>query len=91
MQFGARLAKLAKQTEAAMQVNVHEAKSQLSKLIEAALRGEDVVIARGDVPVVKMVPVEKKKKFKIGLPEFIGMSCPDFLEPMSEEELQLWE
>ena len=74
-----------------MQVNVHEAKSQLSKLIEAALRGEEVVIARGDVPVVMVVPVVAKKKFRIGLPEFEGMSCPDFLEPMSEEELQLWE
>ena len=73
-----------------MQVNVHQAKTQLSKLIEAALRGEEVVIARGDVPVVRLLPVEKKK-FRIGLPEFAGMSCPDFLEPMSEEDLQLWE
>lgn len=74
-----------------MQVNVHQAKSQLSKLIEAALRGEEVIIARGDVPVVKVVPVAEKSKFIIGLPEFAGLSCPDFLEPMSEEELQLWE
>ena len=73
-----------------MQVNVHEAKSQLSKLIEAALRGEEVVIARGDVPVVKLVSY-KKKKFRYGIPELIGIPCPDFLEPMSEEELQLWE
>ena len=73
-----------------MQVNVHQAKTQLSKLIEAALRGEEVVIARGDVPVVRLLPVEKMK-FRIGLPEFAGMSCPDFLEPMSEEDLQLWE
>ena len=73
-----------------MQVNVHEAKSQLSKLIEAALRGEDVVIARDDNPVVRLVAFQKKK-FRMGVPELIGLSCPDFLEPMSEEELQLWE
>ena len=90
MQFGTRLAKLAKQKEGAMQVNVHEAKSQLSKLIEAALRGEDVVIARDDNPVVRLVPFQKKK-FRIGVPELIGLPCPDFLEPMSEEDLQLWE
>ena len=73
-----------------MQVNVHQAKTQLSKLIEAVLRGEDVVIARGDVPVVRLVTF-KKKKFRMGIPELIGLPCPDFLEPMSEEELQLWE
>lgn len=37
------------------QVNVHEAKSQLSKLIEAVLNGEEVVIARAGKPVVDLV------------------------------------
>ena len=73
-----------------MQVNVHEAKSQLSKLIEATLRGEEVIIARGDKPVVRLVPVQKKT-FRMDLPEFIGVPMPDFLEPMSEEDLSLWE
>ena len=90
MPFEVRLAKLANQMEDAMQVNVHEAKSQLSKLIEAALRGEDVVIARDDSPVVRLVPFQKKK-FKMDLPEFVGVPMPDFLEPMSEDELRLWE
>ena len=74
-----------------MQVNVHEAKSQLSKLIEATLRGEEVIIARGDKPVVRLVPVQKKQTFRMDLPEFIGVPIPDFLEPMSEEDLSLWE
>ena len=74
-----------------MQVNVHEAKSQLSKLIEAALRGEEVIIARGDVPVVRLEAVVAKKKFRFGVPGFEGISMPDFLEPMSEEDLKLWE
>jgi prevent-host-death family protein len=73
-----------------MQVNVHEAKTQLSKLIEAAVRGEEVIIAKGDVPVAVLVPF-RKKRFRMGIPELIGLPCPDFLEPMSEEELQLWE
>lgn len=73
-----------------MQVNVHEAKSQLSKLIEAALRGEEVIIARDSKPVVRLVAVAPRK-FKIGMPGFIGMPVPDFLEPMTEEELQEWE
>lgn len=37
--------------------NVHQAKTQLSKLIEAALAGEEVVIARNGVPAVKLVPI----------------------------------
>jgi prevent-host-death family protein len=73
-----------------MQVNVHEAKTQLSKLIEAALKGEDVVIARDGKPAVRLVAVAPKK-FKIGIPGFIGMPVPDFLEPMTEEELREWE
>ncbi|MFP3343926.1 type II toxin-antitoxin system prevent-host-death family antitoxin [Halomonas sp. SIMBA_159] len=43
-----------------MDVNVHDAKSQLSKLIERALAGEDVVIARRGKPMVRLVPVEQK-------------------------------
>lgn len=41
-----------------MQVNMLEAKTQLSKLVEAALRGEDVVIANRGKPVVKLVKAE---------------------------------
>ena len=73
-----------------MKYNVHAAKTQLSKLIEAALAGEEVIIARGSEPVVKLVPV-KKKKFKLGTHDGQFGETPDFLEPMSEEELRLWE
>jgi prevent-host-death family protein len=74
-----------------MQVKVHAAKTQLSQLIEAALRGEDVVIARGDKPVVRLVPV-KQTSFSFGLlAKELPDPLPDFLEPMAEEELRLWE
>lgn len=73
-----------------MQVNVHEAKTQLSKLIEAALRGEEVVIARDSVPAVRLEPI-RPKPFKLGMLEGQLGEIPDFLEPMSEEELALWE
>jgi len=36
-------------------VNIYEAKAQLSKLIESALKGEDVIIARANQPVVRLV------------------------------------
>ncbi len=44
------------------QFNVHDAKSNLSQLIEAALRGETVTIARRGIPAVRLVPVEQEKK-----------------------------
>jgi len=43
-----------------MKVNMLEAKSQLSKLVKAALEGEEVVIARDGTPAVRLVPIAKK-------------------------------
>jgi prevent-host-death family protein len=37
--------------------NIHEAKSQLSKLIDRALSGEEVIIAKAGTPVVRLVPI----------------------------------
>ena len=66
-----------------MQASVHEAKTNLSKLIEAAERGERVVITRHGVPAAELVPARKSKD-KVG-------EMPDaFLDPMSEEELADW-
>jgi prevent-host-death family protein len=45
-----------------MQVNVLEAKSQLSKLVKAALEGEEVIIARDGEPMVKLVPLSQPRK-----------------------------
>jgi len=45
-----------------MQVNVLEAKTQLSKLVKAALEGEEVIIARNGEPMVKLVPMKKPRK-----------------------------
>jgi prevent-host-death family protein len=74
-----------------MQVTIHAAKTNLSKLIEAALSGEEVVIAKGKTPVVKLVPVPKRAfKFDL-LKEKVKGPIPDFLEPMEEDELALWE
>ena len=79
-----------------MQVTVHEAKTQLSKLIRAVEAGEDVVIARGNKPVIRLVVVEEPaprtfaERLSGPLAHLSG-DMPDFLEPMSEEELAAWE
>jgi prevent-host-death family protein len=74
-----------------MIVNVHAAKTQLSKLIEAALAGEEVVIARGSEPVVKLVPietVEPERRFGALKGELV---VPDeFFDPLPEDELAAW-
>lgn len=41
--------------------NIHEAKSQLSKLIEHALEGEEVIIAKAGQPMVRLVPVRPQE------------------------------
>lgn len=45
-----------------MQVNIHEAKTQLSKLIAAAEGGEEVVIARAGKPAVRLVPCPPQRQ-----------------------------
>lgn len=72
---------------------IHEAKTNLSRLIEAAERGEDVVIARGKQPVVRLVPIGKppagQRKFGLFKGKF---TIPDdFWDPLPQEELDLWE
>ena len=42
-------------------VTIHQAKSQLSKLIARAEAGEEIVIARGKEPVVRLAPIAAKK------------------------------
>jgi prevent-host-death family protein len=43
-------------------VNMHEAKTQLSKLVEAALAGEDVVIAKAGKPMVRLVAIKEPRE-----------------------------
>ena len=73
-------------------VNMHEAKTSLSRLVERALAGEEVVIARNGEPLVKLVPVPKERKPRIpGRYKGQIWIAPDCFDPMTEEELALWE
>ena len=70
---------------------VHEAKTHLSRLIAAALDGEEVVIARGKTPAVKLVPVDSKPKRVPGAWKGRFTVPDDFFAPLSDDELALWE
>ena len=73
-------------------VTIHAANTQLSRLIEAALAGEDIVIAKGDKPVVRLVPIPQGKFEKFGVlpPGALGEG-PNFFAPIDEDELAAWE
>ncbi len=73
-------------------VTVHKAKTELSKLIRRALAGEEIVIARGDVPVVRLVPVvEEPPKRSFGVLRGELTVTPEFFEPLPPGELEVWE
>ena len=58
--------------------NVHEAKTNLSKLIEQALNGEEVVIAKAGKPLVRLVPVRDEKEDCFGMDVGKGWIADDF-------------
>ena len=73
-----------------MKVSIHAAQTNLSDLIDAALAGEDVIIAKDDKAVVRIVAIERLP-FQFGVLKGELGKGPDFFEPMSEDELALWE
>lgn len=72
---------------------IFEAKTNLSELIQSALRGEEVQITSGRErkPVVRLVPVEPlPASRRIGFLEGRGDVGPEFFDPLPEDELRLW-
>jgi len=74
------------------QVNIHDAKTHLSKLIERASQGEEFIIARAGKPVARLTaiePIERGRRFGA----MKGKAAVDdrFFEPLPEEEIGAWE
>jgi len=69
-----------------LQVNIHEAKTQLSKLIQEALKGKEVIIARGNKPLVRLdVLPDVRSQRKIGNAKGLILSmADDFDEPLDD-------
>ena len=68
-------------------VNIHEAKTQLSKLVDKAAKGESFIIAKAGKPMVKVVAITAKKK-----PKRLGfmkgeINVPDDFDRMGEAEI----
>ncbi len=70
---------------------IHQAKTNLSRLVERASKGEEVVIARGSKPVARLVPVgEVKGKRRPGALKGKLVVDAKFFEPLPESELKRW-
>lgn len=73
------------------QFSVHDAKTNLSRLIADALAGGEVVIARGNVPVVRLVPVAPRGRRQFGVLKGRIAIDGGFDEPLPEDELSGWD
>lgn len=69
-----------------VKVNLYEAKTQLSKLVERAARGEEIVIAKNGTPVARLVAMPKAVTRKRRLGQLAGRisTTPDFDAPLDE-------
>ncbi len=67
-------------------VNIHAAKSQLSRLLDAAVAGEEVIIAKAGKPVARLVPIEPKREpRKLGILAGQLHVSDDFDDPLPDE------
>lgn len=72
-------------------VNVHEAKTNLSRLLVKVEAGEDIIIARSGTPVARLVRFQKKGKRQFGSMKGRVRLDDSFFDPLPEEELAAWE
>ena len=74
----------------AAMVNVHEAKTHFSRLLERAHGGEEIILAKAGKPYARLVPLPPSGERRSG--QLAGLVVgPEFFEPLPEEELKLWE
>ncbi len=72
-----------------MSYTVHQAKTNLSRLIKEAEKGGEVIITRGKKPVAKIIPIANVAKKRI--PDMLKgqiWSAPDAFDPLTDEELR---
>ncbi len=73
-------------------VNIHDAKTHFSKLVESAMNGEETIIARSGKPVAKLVPISReKKKRRLGVLKGKIKISEDFDTPLPDDILNSFE
>jgi len=71
--------------------SVHAAKTNLSRLIQRAESGDEIVIARGKTPVAKLVPVKPARGRRFGAMRGRARVTAAFFEPLPPDEIARWE
>ena len=75
-----------------MQVNIHEAKTNLSRLLSQVEKGEEIIIAKAGKPIALLTKFsEEKPKRKLGRDSGLFEVPEDFNEPLSEDILKSFE
>ena len=69
-------------------MNVHEARTHFSRLLERAHQGEEIVVAKAGKPYAKLVPLDERKERIPGIAK--GRVTDAFFEPLLPEELEAW-
>ena len=72
-------------------VNIHEAKTHLSRLLAQVEAGEEIIIARNGTPVAQLVCYKKRGKRQPGAWKGLIELDDSFFDPLPEEELAAWE
>lgn len=72
-------------------VNMHEAKTQLSRLVAQVEQGEEFVIARGGRPCARLVPFEPSAPRLGTMRDRWPMLADDFFAPLDEDDLDAWD
>lgn len=70
-------------------VNVHEAKTHFSKLLEQAHAGEEIIVCKAGKPYARLMPLANSARRKPG--QFPEIDTSMFFEPLPEDELAAWE
>ena len=73
----------------ARKVNIHEAKTQFSQLVDRAHAGEEIVVAKDGKPWARLVPLAPRAGREPGLLRGLRID-PAFDEPLPDEELDAW-
>jgi prevent-host-death family protein len=70
------------------EVNIHEAKTHLSRLVERVQQGEEVIIAKAGRPIAKLVKIEPTSKRVLGSATGTIKFTPGWEAPLTDEEME---
>ncbi len=76
-----------------IRINVHEAKTHLSRYLAELAPGETLLVCKRNVPIaeIRRLPAQRLAKRPIGLAKGVFQVSPSFLEPLPDQELSAWD